>query len=127
MPEVILSDDCGNSPKNQFVEQVTVALLLRDAAVLERSLSDDAVWELPGSGVSLGKPALLAGQHLPADDPIAKLTIIHVLTHGKVGAVNGEAVFESGRVWPFCTLFVFANAKANSIRSVSMYMNGRGA
>ncbi len=122
MPELKLSADCGNSPKNQFVERVTVALLLHDRDTLERLLSADLRWERIGDEAILDKAAILEGKHLPDADAIAALEIEHVLTHGKVGAVNGIARFESGRSWLFAAIYEFFNAKASSIKDIKLYL-----
>lgn len=122
MPELKLSADCGNSPKNKFVEQVTVALLLGDRATLERMLSDDLRWEQVGDERTLGKAELLEGKHLPVGESLAVLEIEHVLTHGKVGAVNGNARFESGRNWSFAAICEFLNNKATHIKSIRFYL-----
>jgi hypothetical protein len=122
MPELKLSADCGNSPKNQFVEQLAVALLLGDRATLEASLSENLLYERAGDETSLGKAELLAGKHLPADETLASLEIEHVLSHGRVGAVNAIARFASGRTWSFCCVCEFLNNKATSIKSIKIYL-----
>lgn len=122
MPDIVLSGECGNAPKSQFVEQVMVALLLCDSAKLEASLSDNLRYERAGDATTLGKAELLEGKHLPADDPLASLEIEHVFSHGRAGVANGIARFESGQMWSFCAMYEFATLKATSIKSIKIYL-----
>ena len=48
MTTVIPSGDCGNSPKNQFVEKVTIALATQDLAFLLDAIADNIQWNLVG-------------------------------------------------------------------------------
>lgn len=45
MVEITHSKDCGNSPKNQFAEQIAIAAELRDGEFLAGALAPEAEWE----------------------------------------------------------------------------------
>lgn len=59
MTEIIRSADCGNSPKNMFVENLEVAFAQRNTAFLLQSVTDDIHWNIVGEGprVYRGHPA----------------------------------------------------------------------
>jgi hypothetical protein len=46
MAEIIRSTDCGNSPKNKFVENLEVAFAQRDTDFLLDSVADDVHWNI---------------------------------------------------------------------------------
>ncbi len=69
-----------------------------------------------------GLAALL--QTLDKTDDVTQLTIEHVISHGRVGAVNG-AVQRGGKTNDFCDVFEFANAKAERVKSIRSYVIAR--
>lgn len=121
MLTVIPSGDCGNSPKNQFVETFTIAMAQQDEAFLLASVTDDVTWRIVGQPAITGKAAFSKAL---GDQPgsVSKIRITHVLTHGKVGAVNGTCTHEDGTMDDFCVVYEFGNAKATTIRTIKAYV-----
>lgn len=111
------SKDCGNSPRNGFVEKIAIALTTGRAE--EGDFSEDVIWE--GSLVETveGRRALfqaLANQ--PKPDAV---TIDHAISHGKTGAANGRLIFANGNVRRFCHVLEFTSAKANCISMIKSF------
>ncbi len=117
MPLIQGSKDCGNSPKNQFVQDVSVALECGEA--LPEAFSEDVIWEQPATQPMSGKTALL--EHLGSRPKPASITVLHAISHGKVGAANGEVTFADGQTRRFCHVFEFTNTKANCISVIKSY------
>jgi len=61
MAKMVLSEECGNSPKNQFVSDMTVALAQGDSKFILSKVTDDICWEGAGSGVFQGKAIFSRG------------------------------------------------------------------
>ena len=122
-PRIIPSTDCGNSPKNTLLQDIAIAFANRDADFLSDHLTDDVRWELVGSRVVAGLAALM--QTVKQSDDITQLTVGHVMSHGRVGAVNGT-VQRGAKVDDFCHVFEFANAKAERVKSIRSYVIARG-
>jgi hypothetical protein len=86
MTEIIRSTDCGNSPKNRFVEDLEVAFAQRDTGFLLNRVADDIHWNIVGETSIRGKDALeQAIVSIPQDCEVTEITINHIVTHGKVG------------------------------------------
>ena len=109
------SDDCGNSPKNKLVQQLSFALTLGDIAMLLDSVTDDIYWEIVGERSIHGKDGLTKALGR------VELTIEHVLTHGRVGAVNGTAIFSNSNARSFCDVYEFNGAKGTLVKSIASY------
>jgi hypothetical protein len=120
MSEIIRSNDCGNSPKNKFAEDIALAIELRNVAFLSEALAADASWELPDG--SLMKGADMLGHVFPAGEVPDVLTIDHAITHGKVGAVNGTAEVR-GSVRRFCHVIDFSSTKCEKVRRLVSYVS----
>lgn len=97
MAKIILSEDCGNSPKNQFVADLTAAMAQGDIQFILEKVSDDIRWEIAGKEVIQGKKLLSREMEHQSEDPVEQPTIHHALTHGKAGAVNGTRILRSGK------------------------------
>jgi len=111
------SPDCGNSPKNKMVEDIGIALEMRDFEYLSTILDSGAVWSYSRSMMTTAKQILDA---LIAQDKPAAVTIRHALCHGKVGAVNGYAE-RSKSEQHFCHIIEFTSTKCNRIKRIDSY------
>lgn len=121
MTKVFASEDCGNSPKNLFVQNFVIALAAGDTSFVLSSITDDICWDIVGSRLVQGKDNFLrALEELNKESP-QELHIVHVTTHGKVGAVNGTAVLEHGRTVAFCDMLEFSNAKGEALKAITSY------
>jgi hypothetical protein len=120
------SGDCGNSPKNLFAEELTIALAKLDARALDERLSDDVCWRMVGSVAVDGKAAFVEAMRRSRGEPITRLSITHVLNHGRVAAVNGVVEDASGRVVDFCNVYEFSNLKGNCVKAITAYAIERG-
>jgi len=122
MVNVILSEDCGNSPKNQFLEKLTIAFAQGDTEFILSKVMPDIRWQLVGQKQIEGRNALAAALAQRPDNKVVELTIHHVMTHGKAGAVNGTLTLAGGETRAFCDVYEFNGAKASSIRAITSYM-----
>jgi hypothetical protein len=115
------SADCGNSPKNKLLESVSIALMKADVPALSRTVLDDVVWHLGTEEVIAGKSAFLEAVRGRKHNSNASLKIFHVVTHGKVGAVNGKLRLKSKIEINFCHVFEFSSAAARTIKCIYSY------
>lgn len=117
MTQVQGSKDCGNSPKNKFVQDVAVAIECGE--VVPDAFSEDVTWELPSTEPVSGKSTVF--EHLGSRPRPHSVTVLHAISHGKVGAASGEVTLENGQTQRFCHVFEFTNAKANCVAVVRSY------
>ncbi len=122
MTKIIRSEDCGNSPKNSFIQEVAIALAMRNVEFLLRSVSDDIRWYIVGRKLVQGKAEFVDFIQSLGDHQIDTLTIHHVVTHGKAGSVNGIARLNDGGSQEFCDVWEFTNAKGTSVKAITSYM-----
>ena len=119
MIEVIGSKDCGNSPKNQFVEKIAIALETGDWDFLGEVLSEGAVWELTDKRAAEGDS--LRAHIQSSGKEVSLVKIDHVISHGKSGSANGYIQDEKGKVLHFCHIIEFKSAKCVKINRVCSY------
>lgn len=117
MTKLNRSTDCGNSPKNKMVEDIGIALEMRDTEFLSTILDPEAVWDSSSSIKTSAENILnaLNTQHKPT-----VLTVAHVMSHGKVGAVNGQAERGKGEQ-RFCHVIEFTSTKCNRVKRIASY------
>jgi limonene-1,2-epoxide hydrolase len=117
----MIGEDCGNSPKNIFVQEVTIALSKGDLkSVLDR-VTDDIRWNVVGDGVIQGKERFVEALQEEKNDKVVELSIHHIATHGKAGAVDGRMRFKSGKTNAFCNIYEFSNAKGTAVKEIISY------
>lgn len=121
MADVHLSEDCGNSPKNQFVADLTVALAQADIQYLLSKVTEDFRWHKTGAESLRGKEQFAAMLEGLKKERVAELTILHALTHGRAGAVNGIKKLSGGKSVAFCLVFDFDGARAAAVREITAY------
>lgn len=121
MTEILRSADCGNSPKNAFLEALAVAMASGDVEAALGRVADDVEWRMAGGDVARGKEQFAAALHGAQEKP-ARLTMVHALSHGKAGAVNGVVEYAGGRAHGFCHVFEFGSAKGTSVSRITSYV-----
>lgn len=122
MTKIIRSKDCGNSPKNKFLEELEIALAKRDVGFLLKSVTDNIHWNIVGQKSVRGTEELSETlQRISHDSEVTEIAIHHVVTHGKAGAVNGTKKNRDGKTFDFCTVYEFSNAKGTSVNSIIHY------
>ena len=117
MTRICGSEDCGNSPKNSFVEKIAIAL--ETGQVEAGDFSEGVVWERGQADKVIGRQAVteaLASNHKPDS-----LTIEHAISHGKTGAASGHVRFANGDTRRFCHVFEFTSVKGGSISIIRSY------
>ena len=117
MTRVTGSRDCGNSPKNKFVQDIATGLELGEAT--PQHFSEDVIWEGVSEDPINGMGALM--QELARRTTPIAITIEHAISHGRVGCASGETAIGNGRSRRFSHVFEFTNAKANRVAMINTY------
>ena len=122
MTKVIVSEDCGNSPKNILVQDLTIAFATDNHKFILEHVTDDVRWNLVGDRWVEGKENLSKELIRSQNARVVELTIQHVATHGKAGAVNGTQKLRSGMAIAFCNFYEFFNTQGTAIKEITSYV-----
>ena len=122
MTRVIIGEDCGNSPKNIFVQELTIAFAKADSRFLLQHITDDVCWNILGDKLVQGKDQVAKVLEERKNDQAAELTILHIATHGKAGAADGRITFKNGKTHAFSNVYEFSNAKGTSVKEITSYV-----
>ncbi|MBA2668194.1 MAG: hypothetical protein H0U69_14290 [Trueperaceae bacterium] len=117
MTHIRRSADCGNSPKNGLAEDVAVALETRGVDVLTPILDPEVEWHHPNGVVTSARS--VADQVAIGVAPNS-VTIDHVVSHGKVAAVNGTTERGQGER-RFCHVLVFTSTTFKKVRRIESF------
>ena len=122
MPQITRSKDCRNSPKNQLVEDLSIALAAGDPETISKLVDNDSTWEVVGKSVysSCSEIVEAVVDRIPTD--LESVVIAHAFTHGKQGAVYGQASRRSGVIVSFCDVFEFTSVKGTHVKSIRSFM-----
>lgn len=120
MTKILIDEDCGNSPKNIFIQDLTIAFARRDIKTILGSVTEGIRWEIPGDRLIEGKDHFAAALE-QMDENVLELTIRHIATHGKTGAVDGTVKLKSGRTRAFCDVYEFNGAKGTAVKAITSY------
>lgn len=117
MTQIIRSVDCGNSPKNQMVEDLAVAFESGDSGSLSSVLEQAARWNCAAFELVTAETILASVRAQPKPDEVF---IDRVMSHGKVGAVNGVSR-RGGAERRFCYVFAFSSVKCQRLSRIESY------
>lgn len=117
MTKIQGSSDCGNSPKNKFAQDVAVAL--ETGEFLADGFSDDLVWFKNADPPLEGKAAVTSALEEKAKP--TSIVVDHAISHGKVGAANGEVTLANGHKRRFSHIIEFTSTKGNKVVAVKSY------
>lgn len=121
MIKVNTSPDCGNSPKNLFIQKVTIAFATGDVHTLLNAVADDIALDIAGAGTVQGKSELTKTLKGLTSEAAIELTIEHVVSHGKAGAVNGYLERKNDTRLSFCNVYEFTSAKGDCVKKITSY------
>ena len=116
--KVIRSSDCGHSPKQKLLEDMSIALAGADAGLIDSLTVPELVWLHVGGKPVEGQDAVLSA--IRKSGPATEVAIDRVASHGRAGAVNGIITRGSKRTG-FCHMFEFNNTKGTHLKSISTY------
>ena len=116
--KVIRSSDCGNSPKQKLLEDMSVAFAGADAGLIDSLAVPKLVWLHVGKKPVEGQDAVLSA--IRKSGPATEVAIERVVSHGRAGAVNG-IITRGGKRTAFCHMFEFNNTKCTHVKSISTY------
>lgn len=122
MTRVIVSEDCGNSPKNTLIQQFIVAFAKRDVKFILESVTNTVRWNIVGGQLIEGKEKLAEFLEQSKNKKVALLTIHHIASHGKAGAVDGTQKLKNGELLAFCDVYEFGNTKGTLISEITSYV-----
>ncbi len=122
MTRVITSEDCGNSPKNIFVQDLTIALARRDSKFILSNVTDDVRWNIIGDTPIQGKDNFAEALEGMKSHKVLQLTVQHVATYGKTGAVDGTTKLENGKTRAFCDVYEFSNTKGTAVKEITSFI-----
>ena len=121
MTKIIVSEDCGNSPKNLFIEKLTAAFAKRDAKFILGNVTEDIRWNIVGDTLIEGKANFGEALERMKNEKVAELSIRHIATHGKAGAVDGTTKLKNGITHAFCDVYEFSNSKGTSVKEITSH------
>lgn len=122
MTEIVKNEDCGNSPKNIFAQDIVIAIVENDIDFLRDRVAEDVNWKIVGEEEIQGRESFLDQVRLQNGNKVSKVEIFQVVTHGKAGAVNGTRSFENGKMHEFCEVLEFTNTSGTRVASITSYV-----
>lgn len=122
MPEISIEENCGNSPRKQFLADFYVAFAARDEEAIRSMLTDDVRVAIIGEETFNGRQSFVDSMNLFLDG-ISEITIDNIITHGVTAAVNGVITADNGDTHAFCEVFTFeGHTKDANIKSIDSYV-----
>lgn len=113
---------CDNAPKRRIIRDIVIASIVGDEKCLTEWLTDDLVWNVPGSFELIGRKAFLEeiNEHL---QKVSSLEIKSMLTHGKEASSHGTIILNSGEEIYFAEMYEFENHKKDAkIKAITSYI-----
>lgn len=117
MTKIVESSDCGNSPKNKFVQDAAIGLAI--GKLDGTMVADNVIWHDVDEKSLEGMAAFKA--RLDKRKPPSAVIVEHAISHGKVGAVSGIVEDTNGGETRFCHIFEFTSSKGNVIARIQSY------
>jgi hypothetical protein len=118
MTKLQLSEDCGNSPKNQLLQELTVAIAKADIERILAFVTADIQWSPVGRKPISGAQSV--SRALVRLGPATSLKVCHVVSPGRSGAVDGIVAFGK-KTRAFCHIFEFGRAKGTDVSGITTY------
>ena len=122
MIKIIVSEDCGNSPKNNLIQIFTIAIAKRDVKFILQTTTESIRWNIVGSREIEGKENIAEFLNGSKNNQVSVLDIHHIASHGKAGALDGTQKMKNGQMFAFCDVYEFGNTKGTSISEITSFV-----
>tara|TARA_R110002096_G_scaffold134785_4_gene286073 strand:+ start:420 stop:809 length:390 start_codon:yes stop_codon:yes gene_type:complete len=122
MLKITIPIDCGNSPKMEFLKQFNIAFAESNTSFLLESVVDDITWNILGDRLINGKTEFSAELDRMKSEAPTELIIEKIITHGKLGAVNGIMKMPNEKSYAFSDIYEFSTAKGSKIATITSYV-----
>lgn len=117
MTDIRRSRECGNAPKNSFVQE---AAITAEVGRLDPDhLDDDGIWKRSLGETLIGKSAAL-NRRGQTPTPSA-VTIERAISHSRIDAAHDKATDLKGLGRRFCHVAEFRTARADRIALIKSY------
>ncbi|MFD2100793.1 nuclear transport factor 2 family protein [Flagellimonas iocasae] len=117
-----IKPDCGNSPKREFVKNLTILFASYELEKAMEYMDDAVIWTLVGDKPIMGKKEFKAELEKMRENKATELTIHGIITHGKEAAINGEMKMTDGTVFGFSDFYEFTSAKGSKVKAITSYV-----
>ncbi|WP_088809748.1 MULTISPECIES: DNA-binding protein [Listeria] len=107
---IIVPADCDNAPKRRIMRDYTIATAKADRKTLEALLVENFVWSVPGEFEIRGRTNFM-NELFSHSEPIKSLELETIVSHGKLGSLNGTMIQKNGQHVYFADVFEFENHK----------------
>lgn len=108
LARIVVDDDCNNAPKRALLRDLLIAWVHGDWETMRPLLAEDIAWEFVGEPTVRGREALMerAAEGDPAE--MTDVVIARILSHGKLGAIEGTIALRNGMQLGFCHVVTFS-------------------
>lgn len=110
----------------KMLKKFNEAFASGDHEYITSQVTDNIVWNMVGGDVVKGKEQFAAVVREMSDGPAGELNLGHIITHGKMAAVNGEIIAKaedgSIRTYAFCDVMKLSGFKNAKISEMTSYM-----
>lgn len=120
---IVVDDDCDNAPKRALLRDLLIAWAHGDWDVVRSLLAEDLAWEIVGEAMVQGREGMI--ERASASDPaeLAEVVIDRILSHGKLGAIEGTISLRNGERLGYCHVVTFAsNAKTAPVKQMRSFV-----
>lgn len=122
MPEISIEENCGNSPRKQFLSDFYVAFAEHDEETILSMLTDDVRLVIIGEKTLEGRQRVVDSIDLFVEG-ISEIMVENIITHGDTAAVNGVINDDNGDTHAFCEIFTFeGHTKDANIKSIDSFV-----
>ncbi|WP_347174256.1 nuclear transport factor 2 family protein [Polaribacter uvawellassae] len=122
MTKIVSSQNCGNSPKMEFLKEFNIAFAKGNVEFITESVTDEIVWDIIGDRRIEGKEKFREELEKMKSKKTTELIIDQILSHGKEGATNGIMKIQNGKKYAFSDFYKFKGAKVAKIKSITSYV-----
>ena len=122
MTKIMIGEDCGNSPKNILLQNLTIAFGKGNSKFILDKVTDDIRWNIIGDELIQGKDNFAKALQRKKNVKITEMAIHHIATHGKSGAANGTTKLKNGKILGFCDVYEFKDTKGTLVKEITSYV-----
>jgi len=116
--KIRIPKDCDNAPKRRIVKDFIISIFQSDWQTAEQMLESN--FKLTSIGKNTIEDIESLKKHFSSISKIEELIVNEILSHGKLGACNGQIKLKDQIIY-FAYFFEFKSAGKNTIFEITEY------
>ena len=121
MTKIMVSPDCTNTPRKEFLKEFNIAFATGNAEFIIDHVDEEIKWIIHGDKQLVGKEVFAKEINIMKEYTANEVAIHAIITDGRQASLHGEMKMGE-KTYVFCDIYHFMDESGNVIERIDSYV-----